>query len=279
MSKKYNFNGKVYNSVAAIARELGKKRIYTREYSKLGIVAIVDEAPATYTTATTYTTAAAIDETPVAVDFSSYTTATTYTSAATVEFVTYVTAATYSTAAVLSILAAAASTDTTVAAATVDAAVEAPAASKKANKPVKKTGTPEDIAEVETNVVDYTREELAAAIRYFTVDALETLARNAGVEKLYEGKHEAIRKMRLIMQIKEAYFPTKENKPAAIDANNPYKGVSTEELEALAAANNVVFNKDRNKGINRMRCIMSLKKAGIVPATATVDAAPAAAIA
>ena len=47
MKKTYELNGKTYETLTAIAKELGVKRVYGRDLDKLGIKEIIeDDAPA-----------------------------------------------------------------------------------------------------------------------------------------------------------------------------------------------------------------------------------------
>lgn len=47
MSRKFSFNGKTYNSIMSIAREIGINRIYRKDFAKYGIEEIVCETNVT----------------------------------------------------------------------------------------------------------------------------------------------------------------------------------------------------------------------------------------
>ena len=135
--------------------------------------------------------------------------------------------------------------------------------SHKKVKPPKKYGTDEDIAEVERDVVDMTRSSLGKAITNFTLEALIKMASNVGVNLWERITNEPIRKMRLIMEIKEAYFPSEISERRANAPVFPWRGIPIDKLLKKAEECNVTWKHDDNEGINRMRLIMALKKNNI----------------
>ena len=222
MKKTYNYNNTMYTTLTAIAKEVGKTRIYQKDFSKYGITVNEPSVATPEDVTTTYTTVAAVTYTTVV----TLTTATTYTTVNTL--------------------------DETPTAPIVDAP-----------KNPKKVGTDEEIKEVENAVVDMTRFQLGKSISGFTIEALEKMATNAGVKNLWTTiSNQPIRKMRLIMEIKEAYFPiatTSKKAPVA----TPWKGIPTNLLTDKAKAEGITWKEDKNEGINRMRLIMALKANGI----------------
>ena len=227
MKKTYNYNNTVYTSLTAIAKEIGKTRIYQKDFSKYGITVNEPSVATPEDVTTTYTTVAAVEAPTVEP------VATTYTTVP----VTYT---------------------------TVDSVTESPTETVT-TKPAKKTGTAEEIAEVEADVVDMTRFTFGKAITNFTIPALITMATNAGVTNLWEGiSNQPIRKMRLIMELKEVYFPT-GNAPKKTAAPTPWKGIPMDALVKLAKDNNIQWKEDKNEGINRMRLIMALKANKLQP--------------
>ena len=193
MKKTYEYNGKTYTTIMEIAREVGKARLYQKDFDKYGIT-VVDNTPTTYTTTATLTTV------------------TTYVT---------VTATTLTTVAAIS-------------------------AEDKA------------IAELETNVVDMTRHSFGKALSPFSMDALLKIAKNAGVTNLWETiANVPIRRMRLIMEIKEVYFPTKT---APVKSVTPWQGIPFDKLAKVAQDKGIKWAVDNHPNINRMRLIMALKK-------------------
>ena len=292
VAKKYSMNGKEYNTMMDIARELGKKRVRPSDFAKLGIVVVEDsqETTQTYTTAvstyatvaTTYTTIAATYTTAVA----TYTTANTYTTTTatyttaitsyTTTTMTYVTTTgTYTTGVILLDIKDTYTTtpkfklEITYTSTPIvqngnlglfdwdDSITSMIAATDLTVKKVKKYGTPEDIAEVEQDVVDMTRKQFGKAIKHFKLEALKTMAMNAGIEDLHEEIDDIrILRMKLIMDLKDVYFP----RPAKAQKWRPWRGVPLETCIALAAEYGVTWKPDTCPKINRMRLVIELKK-------------------
>jgi len=125
-----------------------------------------------------------------------------------------------------------------------------------------KTGTAEDIAEVEKNVVDMNAYELGKAVTNFTLDALVTMVKNVDGNTWDSIKNAPIRKMRLIMELKKQYFPdeVRQSAPAKV---SPWKAITTEVLKKAAKKQKISWTECDNDSINRMRIIMALKKKGV----------------
>ena len=223
MKKTYEMNGKTYATLSAIAKELGIARIRSNQLDKYGIKEV------------TSGDVKKADDTVVVNDVP-----------ATVDV-------------------AADKADDKA-----DKKVDAPA--KKVNttkksdetkdESVVKTGTAEDIAEVEKNVVDMNARELGKAVTNFTVDALVTMVKNVDGNTWDSIKNAPIRKMRLIMELKKQYFPD-EVRQAAPAKVSPWKAITTEVLKKAAKKQKVSWTECDNDSINRMRIIMALKKKGV----------------
>ena len=215
MKKTYNYNNEVYTTLTAIAKVVGKSRIYQKDFAKYGItvnepaVSTPDDVSATYTTAMPFVA----------------------------NTVTYTTAMTTLTTSV---------TSASVKAETED---EFP-----------------EVTEVEFNVVNMTRFTLGKAISKFTIEALIVMAKNAGIVNFWERiENKPIRKMRLIMEIKEAYFPIGNKKSS--NPPSPWKGIATDTLIKAATERGITWKVNANDGINRMRVIMALKANDVKPDT------------
>ena len=225
MKKTYEMNGKTYATLSAIAKELGIARIRSNQLDKYGIKEINSDD------------VKKADDTVVTNDSS-----------------------------------ASATVDTTVddKADKADKKVTAPAKKVKTTKKseetkaelVIKTGTAEDIAEVEKNVVDMNAHELGKAVTNFTVDALVTMVKNVDGNTWDSIKNAPIRKMRLIMELKKQYFPD-EVRQAAPAKVSPWKAITNEALKKAAKKQKVSWTECDNDSINRMRIIMALKKKGV----------------
>ena len=223
MKKTYEMNGKTYATLSAIAKELGIARIRSNQLDKYGIKEV------------TSGDVKKADDTVVVNDVP-----------ATVDV-------------------AADKADDKA-----DKKVDAPAKKVKTTKKsdetkdesVVKTGTAEDIAEVEKNVVDMNARELGKAVTNFTVDALVTMVKNVDGNTWDSIKNAPIRKMRLIMELKKQYFPD-EVRQAAPAKVSPWKAITTEVLKKAAKKQKVSWTECDNDSINRMRIIMALKKKGV----------------
>lgn len=222
MKKTYEMNGKTYATLSAIAKELGIARIRSNQLDKYGIKEVTSDD------VKKADDTVVINDVPATVD---------------------------------------------VAADKADEAdkkVDAPAKKVKTNKKsdetkaelVVKTGTAEDIAEVEKNVVDMNARELGKAVTNFTVDALVTMVKNVDGNTWDSIKNAPIRKMRLIMELKKQYFPD-EVRQAAPAKVSPWKAITTEVLKKAAKKQKISWTECNNDSINRMRIIMALKKKGV----------------
>ena len=223
MKKTYEMNGKTYATLSAIAKELGIARIRSNQLDKYGIKEV------TSGDVKKADDPVVVNDVPATVDV------------------------------------AADKADDKA-----DKKVDAPAKKVKTTKKsdetkvelVVKTGTAEDIAEVEKNVVDMNARELGKAVTNFTVDALVTMVKNVDGNTWDSIKNAPIRKMRLIMELKKQYFPD-EVRQAAPAKVSPWKAITTEVLKKAAKKQKVSWTECDNDSINRMRIIMALKKKGV----------------
>jgi hypothetical protein len=222
MKKTYEMNGKTYATLSAIAKELGIARIRSNQLDKYGIKEVNSDDMKKVDDAVV------TNDVPVTVD-------TTADKA--------------------------------------DKKASAPAKKVKSTKKSDetkaelvittiKTGTAEDIAEVEKNVVDMNAYELGKAVTNFTLDALVTMVKNVDGNTWDSIKNAPIRKMRLIMELKKQYFPdeVRQSAPAKV---SPWKAITTEVLKKVAKKQKVSWIECNNDSINRMRIIMALKKKGV----------------
>lgn len=142
---------------------------------------------------------------------------------------------------------------------------EAPKAEVKPQKPLTEE---ELIAKIEQDVVDYAdADELGQNIRKISVDGLAKMVQNVQGDDWARITNPGIRKMRLIMELKKAYFPQSQPKSLQTKtySSSPWKKITTDALKAAAVAANQTWKDCDNEGILRMRLIMVLKKADIKP--------------
>lgn len=228
MSKVFMMNGNQYNTLSAIAKELGVARIRNTEaqFKKYGITEVTDDA--------------VVDVAPAADEVTEV--------AEVVEDVP---------AEVVEAPKAKADKPAKVAAGTEKA--------PKADKPAKVEDKPLDIDEVFAkasedgmDVVKYN-----AIIGKLALVDLVALAEKAEVENLW-GKieNEPIRKMRVLMEIKAKLFPGQKTpvKPASA-----WRKVALEDIVALADEKGLEYRKVDNDKIQRMWVVKALTDAGITP--------------
>lgn len=135
------------------------------------------------------------------------------------------------------------------------------------------TSTPqteeEKIAQIERDVVDYTDvNELVKNVRKISLNGLIKMVENIQGDLWERISNEGIRKMRLIMELKKGYFPESQPTKIHLSSNSssgpsPWKKISTADLQSAAASRNLTWKDCSNDGILRMRLIMVLKKAGV----------------
>ena len=195
MKRTFVMNGKTYNSMMGIARELGVKRVYPRDFAKLGIIEttgsddVADVAEETVADVAEETVA---EETP-----------------------------------------------------------------KKSG-----TGTPDEIKKAQDSISSATLEEFNNTIRHFNLEALVTMAEEAGVKTWDTITNAPIRKMRLLMELKGHYYPGQK---LPVKVGSVWHKLTLEQLMELADENNLDYKKIEDKKIQRMWVTMALNKSGLKP--------------
>lgn len=260
-TRTFTMNGNTYTSMMDIARELGVKRVYPRDFDKYGIVettgqdaqVAVDDTVKTDDTQaqvadTADTTVAATDDvqaqqddTQVGVDDSQQVDNTQSD----------------------------VTDDQTQDADKADEDVQdTKADDKKADEPkvdkrfTRKLGTPEQIKEAQENAGKMDIISFNNYIKHFTVDALVALADAAGVKNWDSITNEPIRKMRLLMEIKAFYYPQDKT---PVKPNSEWRKVDLADLLALAKKHKLNYKKSDDEKIQRMWVIMAIKAANLTP--------------
>ena len=139
---------------------------------------------------------------------------------------------------------------------------------KKADEPkvdkrfTRKLGTPEQIKEAQENAGKMDIISFNNYIKHFTVDALVALADAAGVKNWDSITNEPIRKMRLLMEIKAFYYPQDKT---PVKPNSEWRKVDLADLLALAKKHKLNYKKSDDEKIQRMWVIMAIKAANLTP--------------
>ena len=119
----------------------------------------------------------------------------------------------------------------------------------------------DEVTRIEREVVDMTRHSFGTELSKLDMDSLIKMAKNVNVNLWEKMTNISIRRMRLVMELKEAYFPT--NTPRITPPPTPWKGIPFDKLAQKAKDNGITWATDNHPNINRMRLIMALKKNGI----------------
>ena len=270
-TRTFTMNGNTYTSMMDIARELGVKRVYPRDFDKYGIVETTGQD-----------TQVAVDDTVKADD---------NTQAQVVD--TTVTTDDTTVAATADVQAqqddTQANDDSTYDQQQADVAddqkqednkaedktEEAQDAKADENKAddkkdepkvdkrfTRKLGTPEQIKEAQENAGKMDIISFNNYIKHFTVDALVALADAAGVKNWDSITNEPIRKMRLLMEIKAFYYPQDKT---PVKPNSEWRKVALADLLALAKKHKLDYKKSDDEKIQRMWVIMAIKAANLTP--------------
>lgn len=237
MKRTFKMNDHTYTSMMDIARELGVKRVYPRDFDKYGIVELTEDAAEATAAepeqpkAEPEATAEAVAETSAEVE-------------APVE-----------------------ETKTEEVKAEVEKPVEETKTAKKPGKVRKehKTGSEEDIKELVENLPNLSLEDFQTTIKHFNNDALIALAAalKKDINQYTELTNAPIRKMRLIMELKKALFPGQHYNTVK---KSCWKKLSLEELFKVADDNHIEYKLVGDVKVQRMFLIMALNKAGVKPA-------------
>lgn len=260
-TRTFTMNGNTYTSMMDIARELGVKRVYPRDFDKYGIVettgqdaqVAVDDTVKTDDTQaqvadTADTTVAATDDVQAQQDDTQLGVDDSQQVDDTQSDVT---------------------DDQTQDADKADEDVQdTKADDKKADEPkvdkrfTRKLGTPEQIKEAQENAGKMDIISFNNYIKHFTVDALVALADAAGVKNWDSITNEPIRKMRLLMEIKAFYYPQDKT---PVKPNSEWRKVDLADLLALAKKHKLNYKKSDDEKIQRMWVIMAIKAANLTP--------------
>ena len=268
-TRTFTMNGNTYTSMMDIARELGVKRVYPRDFDKYGIVETTGQD-----------TQVAADDTVKADDNTQAqvvdTTDTTVAATADVQVDDTVQAQQDDTQAD-STGDDDQQTDTQANVANdqkqddkvdeADTKAEDKADDKKDEPKVdkrftRKLGTPEQIKEAQENAGKMDIISFNNYIKHFTVDALVALADAAGVKNWDSITNEPIRKMRLLMEIKAFYYPQDKT---PVKPNSEWRKVALADLLALAKKHKLDYKKSDDEKIQRMWVIMAIRAANLTP--------------
>lgn len=273
-TRTFTMNGNTYTSMMDIARELGVKRVYPRDFDKYGIVEttgqdtqvaaddtvkVDDNAQAQVADTTDATVAATadvqVDDTQVQQDD---TQADDAAQAGDDDQQTDVQT---------DVADDQKQDDNKADEAAQDTKGEDKADDKKDEPKVdkrftRKLGTPEQIKEAQENAGKMDIISFNNYIKHFTVDALVALADAAGVKNWDSITNEPIRKMRLLMEIKDFYYPQDKT---PVKPNSEWRKVPLADLLALAKKNKLDYKKSDDEKIQRMWVIMAIKAANLTP--------------
>lgn len=230
MKRTFEMNGKSYNSMMDIARDLGVKRVYPKDFDKFGIKELSDDNVSN----TGSDVESVVEEQDV-------------DNSAKEETVVEVTE------------------DDTENVSDEDCvkAKEPEKKSKTTEKVVKKRlGTDEDIKLAEDGVGSMTIVQFNDTIKHFGVEALVKMAETAGIDTWENITNEPIRRMRLLMEIKSHYYPA-DKTPVRPKSN--WKKVDLKSLINLADENTLEYKKSDDEQIQRMWVIFALNTAGLTP--------------
>lgn len=246
MKRTFKMNDHTYTSMMDIARELGVKRVYPRDFDKYGIVELTDGD-----------TEAEPEQTKVEPEAEATAEAVAETSAESEPHVEEP------------------KTEAEEVKGEVETeqskAVKKPSnKTKAAKKPSKerkerKTGSEKDIKELVESLPNLSLEDFQTTIKHFNNDALIALAAalKKDINQYPELTNAPIRKMRLIMELKKALFPGQYYNTVK---KSGWKKLSLDELKKIAKDNNLTYKVVDDEKVQRMFLIMELNKAGVKPA-------------
>lgn len=266
-TRTFTMNGNTYTSMMDIARELGVKRVYPRDFDKYGIVETTGQD-----------TQVAVDDTVKTDDTQAQVADTADTTVVatddvqvddTVQAQQDDTQVNADDSQQVDDTQSDVTDDQTQDADKADGdAQDTKAEDKKADEPkvdkrfTRKLGTPEQIKEAQENAGKMDIISFNNYIKHFTVDALVALADAAGVKNWDSITNEPIRKMRLLMEIKAFYYPQDKT---PVKPNSEWRKVELADLMALAKKHKLNFKKSDDEKIQRMWVIMAIKAANLTP--------------
>lgn len=266
-TRTFTMNGNTYTSMMDIARELGVKRVYPRDFDKYGIVETTGQD-----------TQVAVDDTVKTDDTQAQVADTADTTVVatddvqvddTVQAQQDDTQVNADDSQQVDDTQSDVTDDQTQDADKADGdAQDTKAEDKKADEPkvdkrfTRKLGTPEQIKEAQENAGKMDIISFNNYIKHFTVDALVALADAAGVKNWDSITNEPIRKMRLLMEIKAFYYPQDKT---PVKPNSEWRKVDLADLLALAKKHKLDYKKSDDEKIQRMWVIMAIKAANLTP--------------
>lgn len=248
MKRTFEMNGNQYNSIMEMARELGVKRIYAKDFAKYGIVE---------TTGNTEGDAAQVTENPVVetVEDSNDEQLEMTTDQETTES----DGATEDTSDDIS---EDTSDDTSEDGDATKKEMDNSEQPKVDRRFTRKVGTPDEIREVQSKVNSMTIVEFSNFIKHFSLDALTKLSKDAGLDIWDTMSSEPIRRMRLIMGLKEYYYP---NEKTPVKSGSGWRKIELAKLVDLANSRKVEYKNSDDNRILRMHLVVALNKAGLTP--------------
>lgn len=270
--REFTMNGKSYNTLTAIAKELGVKRVYTRDFAKYGIIEVtmandgvvmVSKSVNILDDATT-TDDNTADVAAQDADDNGNDNQSDSADAAVVDDQDDTKDDASDVVGVTSDV-----PQTVGQGDTKDVVIDAPVADTPVNDakatPAQPQTEEEKIAQIEQDVVDYAdADELGKAVRKISLAGLIKMVENIQGDTWERISNEGIRKMRLIMELKKGYFPSSQPKSKSTSSGpSPWKDVSIADMKAAATAKGCVWKDCDNEGILRMRLIMVLKAVGV----------------
>lgn len=257
-TRTFTMNGNTYTSMMDIARELGVKRVYPRDFDKYGIVETTGQD-----------IQVAVDDTVKADDNTQAQVADTAdtTVAATADVQDDDTVQAQQNDTQADNAGDDQKQDDNKVEDKAEETQDAKADDKKDEPKVdkrftRKLGTPEQIKEAQENAGKMDIISFNNYIKHFTVDALVALADAAGVKNWDSITNEPIRKMRLLMEIKAFYYPQDKT---PVKPNSEWCKVELADLMALAKKHKLNFKKSDDEKIQRMWVIMAIKAANLTP--------------
>lgn len=142
-------------------------------------------------------------------------------------------------------------------------AVETVEESKVEEPKAEDKSTTEDNSDLKSTMETISSKGLAnfkAEIAKFSTEDLISTAEVLGTDTYINISNKGIRRMRIIMALKDHYFPKPPKAPSQPSA---FKDLSVEQLQQIAKDNNIEYKPCDNTGILKMRIIMALKDAEV----------------
>lgn len=126
----------------------------------------------------------------------------------------------------------------------------------KANPVENTTDLKSTLDTLSSNGLDKFKKEIAK----FSTEDIISVAEVLNTDTYINISNKGIRRMRIIMALKDHYFPKPPKAPSQPSA---FKDLSVEQLQKIAKDNNIEYKPCDNTGILKMRIIMALKDADV----------------